>query len=427
MGAFQRGGRGSESHGIAHLKAGADCKDIGAVEDVAGARRVDDGNRIGGAALQVAVLVPTHPVAAARDGHDTAIEPRELVQRCIVRRSGKGRECRLREDGVIGDRQQAFEPLCIGDVAIEYGRNTEPSRLAEQRDGAFDPARIGQHRRRLRDFIQRQPISDFRKCPAKIHDLALAGAVDDDPRDRGTPIPEQSEIGDVDSFGAERRAHFAPCGIISGAAPEGDRAAEPRTGHGGVRRHSTAERRIIPAPDLLALSRKKSVDAPDLIERGEPKTDDADLPGLRRHIRGRLVRGHCSTPPSVLSNRWVFPDCGRRLRRSPTFGRSDGSTRAIAEAPARSKWISVSEPSGSPSLTITATPSAGSAATAKCSGRIPSTPLPAWRSGAQLSPAGGTAAPLWENTTPSPRHSTGKKFIAGEPMKPATNWLAGRS
>ena len=41
--------------------------------------------------------------------------------------------------------------------------------------------------------------------------------------------------------------------------------------------------------------------------------------------------------PSVLSNRWVFPGCGRRLRISPTFGRSDGSTRAIAEAPARSK------------------------------------------------------------------------------------------
>ena len=89
------------------------------------------------------------------------------------------------------------------------------------------------------------------------------------------------------------------------------------------------------------------------------------------------LRGHCSTPPSVLSNRWVFPGCGRRLRRSPTFGRSDGSTRAIAEAPARSKWISVSEPSGSTSLIVTATPSAGSAATAKCSGRIPSTPLPA--------------------------------------------------
>ena len=27
----------------------------------------------------------------------------------------------------------------------------------------------------------------------------------------------------------------------------------------------------------------------------------------------------------------------------------------------------------------------------------------------------------------SSANSTGKKFIAGEPMKPATNWLAGRS
>src|SRR5258706_398036 len=84
----QRAGSSREGHGILHLEARADRKDIGAVEDVTGARRVDDGNRIGGAPLQVAVLVPTHPFAAARDGHDTAIEPRELVQRRIVRRPG---------------------------------------------------------------------------------------------------------------------------------------------------------------------------------------------------------------------------------------------------------------------------------------------------------------------------------------------------
>jgi len=44
MGAFQRGGRSREGHGILHLEARADRKDIGAVEDVTGARRVDDGN-----------------------------------------------------------------------------------------------------------------------------------------------------------------------------------------------------------------------------------------------------------------------------------------------------------------------------------------------------------------------------------------------
>ena len=280
--------------------------------------------------------------------------------------------------GVIGERQQALEHLGVGDIAIEHGRNAQRTRLAEQRDGAFDPARIGQHRRRLRDFIERQPIGRFRKGPAKIHDLPLAGAVDDDARDRGASVRKQSEICDVDSFGGERRAHFAPRGVIAGAAPERDGAAEPRTGHGGVRRHSAAERRIFQAPDLLALSGKKPVDAPDLIERGEPEADDPDLPGLRRDIRDRaLVRASLQHPAVGAVEQMGFARLRAKAERSPTFGRSDGSTRAIAEAPARSKWISVSEPSGSTSLIVTAMPSAGSAATAKCSGRIPSTPLPA--------------------------------------------------
>ena len=75
---------------------------------------------------------------------------------------------------MIGERQQALEHLGVGDIAIEHGRNAKRARLAEQRDGAFDPARIGQHRGCLRDFIQRQPVGRFGKGPAKIHDLPFA-------------------------------------------------------------------------------------------------------------------------------------------------------------------------------------------------------------------------------------------------------------
>jgi hypothetical protein len=60
-GTFQRGGRCGECHGVVHFEARADRKDIGAVKDVAGACRVDDGGRIRGAPLQVAVLVPITP------------------------------------------------------------------------------------------------------------------------------------------------------------------------------------------------------------------------------------------------------------------------------------------------------------------------------------------------------------------------------
>jgi hypothetical protein len=173
-GAFQRGGRSGERHGILHLKARADRKDIGAVEDVAGARRIDDGNRVCGTPLQAAVLVPTHPFAAARDGDDTAIEARQLVQGRIIRRSGKGGERRFGENSVIGERQQALEHLGVGDIAIEHSWNAKRACLAEQRNCAFDPARIGKHRRCLRHFIQRQPIGRLGKGPAKIHDLPLA-------------------------------------------------------------------------------------------------------------------------------------------------------------------------------------------------------------------------------------------------------------
>ena len=46
-----------------HVEARADRKGIGAVEDIAGARGVDDSDGIGGAALQAAVLVPAHALA----------------------------------------------------------------------------------------------------------------------------------------------------------------------------------------------------------------------------------------------------------------------------------------------------------------------------------------------------------------------------
>src|SRR5436305_12395429 len=113
--------------------------------------------------------------------------------------------------------------------------------------------------------------------------------------------------------------------------------------------------------------------------------------------------------------------------RSPTFGRNEGSTRAMALAPPRSKWMRVSEPSGSTSLMLTVAPPAVSVIAAKCSGRIPSTALPALRSKLAFSAPIGAALSSCAKTACSPRISTGKKFMAGEPMKPATNWLDGRS
>ena len=146
VGAFQRGRRRRKRHGILHVEAGADRERIGAVEDVARARGVDDGDGIGGPPLQAGRSRTSSPLRSPRVTAMTRQLKRASVQRCIFRRAGKGGERGLGEDGVIGERQQPLEHLGIGHVAVEHGRNAARTRLPNNADGAFDPARIGQHR-----------------------------------------------------------------------------------------------------------------------------------------------------------------------------------------------------------------------------------------------------------------------------------------
>src|ERR1700755_385944 len=197
-------------------------------------------------------------------------------------------------------------------------------------------------------------------------------------------------MGDVDALSRERRAHLVSSGIITAASPERRRAAESRGSDGRIRPHAASDGRVFKAPDLLAAAGQHALDAPDLIERGQPEADQTDAARAGREIRRRAdlaqwpVRAHCNTWPLSASNRCSLPGCGRSDRRSPTFGRSAGSTRAIADAPARSKCTRVSEPSGSTSFTATPTPSAPLEATAKCSGLIPRTAFPVRLSNARL-------------------------------------------
>jgi hypothetical protein len=87
----------------------------------------------------------------------------------------------------------------------------------------------------LRDFIQRQPIGDFRKCPAKftIWRSPAPSTMIPEPRSARRE-PERTSIASAASAGAFRALRHHP-----GAAR---RSRPTRTGHGGIRRHSAAER-----------------------------------------------------------------------------------------------------------------------------------------------------------------------------------------
>ena len=114
---------------------------------------------------------------------------------------------------------------------------------------------------------------------------------------------------------------------------------------------------------------------------------------ITRVLPARAIRSPdataCFCATGVPRRSWQDP-AGRRVKQMdlarlrqqetavrPTFGFSDGSTRAMAGVAAISKWIRVSEPSGSTSLICTAIPEAPAGTTSKCSGRTPTTPLPA--------------------------------------------------
>src|SRR5581483_671995 len=134
-----------------------------------------------------------------------------------------------------------------------------------------------------------------------------------------------------------------PRRIFAAPPPERGRGAKPGGRDRRIRGHAAADREMIEAPDLLAATRQEMVDPPNLVERGQTQADHADATGAcckisqRNRLTENFALAHVRTWPLLLSNRCVLPGVGRKPRRSPTFGRSAGSTRAIAEAPARSK------------------------------------------------------------------------------------------
>ena len=135
----------------------------------------------------------------------------------------------------------------------------------------------------------------------------------------------------------------------------------------------------VPYSTLLIFSlppAKQPIDAPDLIERGQAEADHARrasrstrASASAEDLADRFARRtHRKTCPfgcieqMDLARLRTQSDAITNLRPQRRIDPRDGGP------PARSKWISVSEPSGSTSLMLTAMPSAASAATAKMFG-----------------------------------------------------------
>ena len=195
--AFQRSGRRRQRTWRLHGEASADRERIGAVKDIAGARGVDDIDRIGRLAVRAAPFsYQLTPVLAARDR-----QPRG--SRSARSSPAPHRSAEPAKPASAGSENTAWsvsgssvsKTLGLRDVAVEYRRNAERARLGEQRDGALRPARIGEHggRRRSTSSSGSQSAS-VRKLATEIHDLPFAGPIDDDAGDRRTTVRKQSEL-----------------------------------------------------------------------------------------------------------------------------------------------------------------------------------------------------------------------------------------
>jgi hypothetical protein len=414
-----------------HLEPGADCEDIGAVEDVAGARRIDDGNRICVAPLQAAASRASSRHRARASRQSTRQLKRARLSSASSSPIRQRKRARLGENGMIRERQQPLENLGVGDIAIEHRRNAERARLAEQR-AAPSTQRGSASTDDARATSSSGSQSAASGKAAEIHDLPLAGSVDDDPGDEERPSENNLKFATSIASASE-----APC--IScprhrrRRGPRTRRTAEPRHSHGSVRRHAAAERRIFQALDLLALPGEEPFNPPDLVERGEAKAYDPDAPGPGRDVRQRYAISttarslHRNTWPLLPSNKCVFPGCGRRLRRSPTFGRNDGSIRAIADAPARSKMNQRVRAERFDELDADRNAVSRIGRHREVLGTnsehaIAGLPQPAATLRIQRH-----GRPALAKTPRLPRATRLEEIHRGEPMNPATNWLAGRS
>ena len=186
---------------------------------------------------------------------------------------------------MVGEAQELVDDAAVGHVRVEHARRRRlQARRAEQRARAARPAHVGEHRARVAHARERQPRRVVGNVAVVRDDEPLAARVDDDGRLRRTAAGQAAEILRVDAVGRELLRHRRAGGVIAGAAPERDAAAQARDGARGVGRHAAAHL-AVRARAHLGRERRNRVDRVDAVERGVPEADDVERsPGhARRH------------------------------------------------------------------------------------------------------------------------------------------------
>src|SRR6266446_6353645 len=159
--------------------------------------------------------------------------------------------------------------------------------------------------------------------------------------------------------------------------------------------------------------------------RSDAGRDSQKIPAI--HVAHRPSFGVMTFQASLvpLAGSKIKVSCGFSRTAAPGLQVWRSRTTAVTSMPASLQKICVSAPVGSTTTTSAGTPSS---ATAKCSGRTPTT---------TSRPSGSSERTGIGRCTPPPTATASpvpflamrpvRKFIAGEPMKPATNWFAGLS
>ena len=245
---------------------------------------------------------------------------------------------------MIRQRQQRLEHLAFRDIGIEDGRNVFRARGLEQCN--FAPA----SQRGSASTADAASTSSSRSqsacsgnCPRKFTICRSPPASTRIPDTDDWPLSEQPKLADVDALLGKRLAHLAAGGILAATSPK--RRAMPPS-----RATATAAVAAIPPP-MVANSTLLIFWLPPEKNRGTRQIwSSAERPRqITRVAPARAVRSAGAVrclgsigalplmaipAPSSTSNKWILPACGNRDSRSPSFGFSDGSIRAIAERPA---------------------------------------------------------------------------------------------
>ena len=192
--ALERGGVRREARGARDVAAFRERERVGAVEDVAGAQRVDRDDRGRGHVHRALRGEP--PRARFAAGDRARVRVAALLIDAHARSSAVSRSASPASGGSDAQRarpcsenttwsacrDQLVDHVGVGDVGVEHARDARVARRVEQRARAVAPAHVGEHRARAAHLVERQPRGIVGHVAEMRDDEALAARVDDDRR-----------------------------------------------------------------------------------------------------------------------------------------------------------------------------------------------------------------------------------------------------